>query len=727
MRQQMHTGIESYVVLALVAGLPVAFASGFTMYEALKGGVLLSGAAVVAVAWIVGMLRAGSVRVRSVLGVIALAALCLFTLLSCLWAPHGAEALWASSRWIALGVVGIAVLAPTGRPLSFSHLVLAIAVGTGVAGVLGVLDVFGVPLDASAPGSEADGFRGSFDNDRAAVIALSGCVPLLAAGVFAIRSPIRWVAAAALAPLGFYLGAMGQWESIAIAAGGFVLAGGLVIARRSDAASKLAMPAAALGVALVLGVGGFFVAPAVQPQEVVQVGGKVVAANAGPKTFTKTPLEVELGRPNPPRNAGQRAHARATGWNLFTRHVVGGVGAGNFEVAQVGDLAVSSDWYQKTNESYPGVRLLDNSLLQLLVELGVIGLLLFLLVLGLALRSAWIRATTDDAPVEVFGVAAGLLGMTVAFALGGLLEGSFGALMVVLLAAVLLGRGADEDGWELGSSKGVGGVLERFGLGLAVPAVAAALMAYLGVAGLASDYFKARGDVWVQAGALDRCQEAYLQALSWWSGNDEAALSYAIVTVTRNQGFTEEERSLLTALEMRPFDPRLYRAMGQVQIREAVERKKKGEPPKEPKRPGEKPDPAEMMKALELVDKAVLNKANANFSRAIDLHPRYTAAREARANAFLLVGDPKKQQTELLKAIDQLGDTDRKATARIHAALATSYLTAEDWKKARKHIERALTLDPEHPRRNSLGEDLSLIRAREAGIKPKKDAHGHDH
>jgi tetratricopeptide (TPR) repeat protein len=724
MRQQSNTGIESYVVLALVAALPVAFASGFTMYEALKGGILLVGAAAACIAWAVGVARAGSVQVRSVLGMVALLGIVGFALISILWAPNGMDALVASARWLALASVGLALLAPTGKPISLTQLVLAVAVGAGIAGVFGVLDAFGVDLDPNAPGSALDGFRGTFDNDRFGALGLAATVPLLATGVFALRSQVRFVAAAALVPVAVYVGATGQYDAAIMAGGGFVLAAILTGVRRSSALGALGKPAAVLAVALALGVGGYFAAKAATPATFVQVGGKVVESKepARAKAGPKTPLEVDFGRPTPPRTRGEGFHARTTGWQMFTRHAVGGVGAGNFEVAQVGDLDVSSTWYQTLVSSYPGMRLLGNSGLQLLVELGLIGFLLFVVFIGLVLRSAWLQlAQAQEAQLlGDIGLLASFGSILVGCGVGGVLETTVGVTLLVVTGAAVLVRGAGE-GWVLGKD---GSALERFGLGLALPVAAAALMLYVGVAATASDYFKARGDVWVNAGSLDRSQEAYQSALGWWAGNDEAALNYAVVTTARSRGFVEEERALLAALELRPYDPRLYKALGQVQVREAVERKKKQRPPKLEGEDG-KPDPEAMMKLLDLVDKAVLNKAKANFGRAVELHPRYIDAREAEANAFLLTGEPEKQQTALLKTIDRLGDSDPKRTARLHASLAQSYLGAEDWTRARKHIERALTLDPEHPRRKSMAEDLALIHARESGVKPKKDPHGH--
>ena len=133
-----------------------------------------------------------------------------------------------------------------------------------------------------------------------------------------------------------------------------------------------------------------------------------------------------------------------------------------------------------------------------------------------------------------------------------------------------------------------------------------------------------------------------------------------------------------------------------------------------------------MMAILELVDKAVMKAAMLNFTKAVELHPRYIDGLESRANAHLLLQEPGKQQTELLKTLDKLGDLDRSKSARIHAQLAQSYIQTEDWAKARRQIVRALTLEPDHPRRIGLSDDMALIEARLKGVKPKKhDHHGH--
>jgi tetratricopeptide (TPR) repeat protein len=660
------------------------------------------------------------------MALVALIAVAVLALVSALWSPNGGDALVDAARWFALCAVAVAMLAPSGRPVAFSHVVAALAIGAGAAGTIGCLEVVGIELTSDSPGSVTDGFRGTFDNDRFAAVWLAAVAPILVAGAFYTRSvAMRCGLGVALVPMALFVGAIQSWEAAAVALGGTVLAAAWLAIRRGASAFRgLVKPLAAMGVLIAVSVGGVFIADAMVEPNLVQVGGKVIEFQRDMKAaFEKnSAIPVEFGRPNPPRDALGRAHVRATGWQMFTRHAVGGVGAGNWDVAQVRDLDVSTDWYNELLAPNPTIRHADFSALTFIAERGIVGAVLLLLLLGLVLARLWRRSGTENGedhlePLVFFALAATLLAHLIAFGLSGLLETTSGAVSFVLVVAMVFSEG-DGPTVTLGATEGSSGKLERYGLAGLLPLAVAGLLIYVAVATTTSDYYKARGDVWVRAGALDRSQTAYQQAISWWTNNDEASVSYALVTTTRNLDFAESERSLLAALALRPFDPRLYRAFGQVQVREAVARKKKVRPAIGDL--GKNPDPKKMMAALELVDKAVMNAAMLNFTRGIELHPRYIDGRESRANAHLLLQEPGKQQTGLLKTLDKLGDGDRKRAARIHAGLAQSYIQTEDWARSRKHIERSLSLDPEHPRRTSLSDDLALIEARLTGKKQKE-------
>jgi putative inorganic carbon (HCO3(-)) transporter len=252
--------------------------------------------------------------------------------------------------------------------------------GTAFAVVIGLAGVYGV----SATENDSR-LSGGFDdpNELAAVL-----VPALVLCAFAFvaagRRPIRWLYAG-LAALFFY--SFAQTDSQA----------GIV----------------ALVVALLLAV---VVSGRVRPRAAVAVACFFLFATVY-YTFVTEPVALQtIGSQN---NVGARESLWTVAGRIVRDHPVAGVGAGNFGVAEQSYTAKSINLPRAdlVTES----ELAHNSYLQVLAELGVVGLLAFLGVIGgslwFALRAARTFEAGMDWELEMLsrGLFIGTIGMLTAY------------------------------------------------------------------------------------------------------------------------------------------------------------------------------------------------------------------------------------------------------------------------------------------------------------------------
>ena len=753
---------EGGVVLALLAALPVVMASGFTTYEALKGGVLLLGGGVLALMWLVRVLRGQPLELRGWLVLLPVLGLGVFALASALWAPASWVALESGARWLALAAVMAAILGGSPRPIRLGHAAVALSIGAGLASAVGLLQVCGVAIDTMAPSGPTDGLRGSFDDAKHAGLSLACALPLMAAGLWLVRHPAaRALIGASMALTALCVGATGASLGWAFAAGG-VLCGvaALGIGRGLGGLKALGRPLATLGVAAALVALGAIALDKPPKPRMAQVNGKLVEATDSSiddgviderDRASLAVGAVDWGRTPAPKDWSAHEHALSTAWRTALASPVVGVGAGNWSNIQARNLDRASTWYNSHLLAFPIPHVAHSSFLQLAAELGFVGLLLFLMGLALigavALRA--LRVKEQGEPdvrwiTGVFGLIATLDALVFSFALSASLELAFTALLFAVAAGLLCREALsklDDKGaaspWVIDPARQGFGALERYGLAATPALVAATLALGLGVTWTMSDYYKARGDVWLRAGNLDEANAAYSAAIAVMPGNDLAVFNQSnLADVVRTQA--EVEQLLMRGLELRPHDPRLYVALGQLQMREAARRgrdkwkKIEGElPPPEPGKPpapkapgGEKIDPSKLM---EFVDREMMNRAVANFNLAKELHPRFILVYERLSNAYMVDKNIEKSQTELLLALEKIDGQDIRTASRLHSTLAQSYMADQDWPKARKHLDLALEIHPLTSRRDAILRDLAEVDARSKGKVIDKHDHGHGH
>lgn len=743
--QRTAWSFENIVLLALVAAMPVVFASGFSKYEALKEGVLLVGGALLMLGWATRALRGKAMQIRGGLVLLPLGVMAALAFISSLWSANAWFATLSGARWLALGAVMLMVLDPVGRRLRFVEIVMALSIGVGLSSLMGLLQSFGVVLDPHAPAGEADGLRASFDHARYAAMTLGACLPVIAAGVFSVNGVQRVGAGIALALGALYLGASGVSDAWIAAGAGSVVAVGAVWATRS---AKGLIPVygalGALGIASILVLGGGLGLQKKAEKPLMKVNGKLVEAKLDMSVFdfnNRTIHKADWGRAEPPVNSEARKFVWSTAVRTMESKPVLGIGAGNWDAVQTRYIDRASPWYQGQRTDYPAFRMAHNGFLQIGAELGIVGLLVWIsflaLLAGIALRGLNAEEGEGEATstLHMFGLVGTLAAFVVGSGLSAVLDLATGGLLFVVCAGVLvreavlpMRKKGVAAAWSL---KAEANSLERYGVAAAVPLALAVLTIYLGVASSLSDFYKAKGDVWFKNGRIDNAISAYQESVNLFPGQDLALYNYTQVNLAKTP-WSDLKDHMEVLSKLRPYDPRVFRTSGFALLREStrVAREKSAKPdPKvmEKIKGKQQVEAQDLLRTMQQADAAVLKLSVFNLEKAREFHPRYVDAYELNAKAYKLQNNPEKARVVLEKALSQLTDLDKADAARFHEMLGNSYLEENAWKKARKHFSMVLELDPHFQRRRIVLQELKELDIRLSGKKPVDPHAGHNH
>lgn len=719
---------EGLVLLALFAILPVVFASGFTAYEVLKGAVLVAGGAILLIMFAVRALRKERVGLGAVLVFAPLLTLVAVAALSALWAANPWRAGVSAAHWLALAGLMTTALNPAVRKPKFETMALAIGAGAAVSALLGTLGAFDMDIDPRAPGRALDGLRATFDHERYAAITLAATAPLLAAGIGHGKGIVRVVLAVALACVAVFLGIANVVDAYLVLGLGVLTSLGFVVLTRGlpKGTDAKIMALAVLALAVVIAAAAMLRPPRAGD------GLEPAFESFDQKVATRA---ADWGRPDPPTSADARAFARTSAMRVFESAPLFGVGADNLDGVVMGFSDWSSPYYKSRVDDYPAFRSAHNGYVELLAELGVVGLALLLacLLLGLVVIARTLkRGSPDDGlgDVEALGLMGVLAALAVSFALERTLTLSVSSALFFLAFGLLLARssGGEVTGlgrpWRLGKPGKSGvGTFERVVVAGALPLVAGlGAMALAGIA-TASDYYKAKGDVFVRAGDLDRAREAYETATAIDPGDDLAQLNLAhILEVRGDKGHAQRE--LFAALAQRPNDVRIFASLGQVQMNLslAAGRKKMQERLKAAKTG--KPSETSPTELLENIDKDQMARAEYNAKRAIELHPRFLKAYLDLSNLYMTQKKLDPSLTTLLKGLKQAQGHPKRA-AEFETRIGRGYLVDDKWDLAKKHLQKALDLDPSHPRVKGVLRDLERAEAHGTPSKGTAEPHGH--
>lgn len=369
--------VAGFVPLALL-NLPLALATWIPLVFVMRLGLFsvapLAGLMLLVLAWF-GTLRRHNERIAALLALhartFALAgALLLWLALSAAWAADADEAL--NSLWYWLAAAAVLVLTATaGASRERARLLAgAFVIGAILSVLVGLIGLDPqVPDSALQTASEGRFTGGSADPNYLA----AGLIPavLLLSGLVRRRVPVRnlaLLAAAALLTLG-----LAATES----------RGGLIAA----------------GVA-VLGALAFFRGR--RPYVVILV---VALASVAAAWFSVSPEAWERVTTFDEGGNG-RTDLWQVAWRMTADHPVAGVGLNNF-VVEAKEYVRQPGSLEFVNLIAERPHVAHNTYLQFLAETGVIGLALFLALLGASLRAAWLSAQrfTDQHDHEMAALA----------------------------------------------------------------------------------------------------------------------------------------------------------------------------------------------------------------------------------------------------------------------------------------------------------------------------------
>jgi cytochrome c-type biogenesis protein CcmH/NrfG len=535
------------LALALFA-VPVAFATGLSQYEVAKQAGLMVLGGVVLIAWTWRFCSARQDAVAHGGHTLTLGGLfLLFAGISVIWTTSTAESLRALSIWVPLFAIfaSIATQPSVGRWVVFP---------LGAAGVVVALSVlaqrFGLEVPPAIPtGFNADaGAHGLFDHAASAGAFLVVVGPLVLYSLTRSAKPIVAVAAIAI-----YLAIGVTGSAVTIVAIAALLLGAL-LSLRSQAGKEGAMwvwgVAAAALVAVV--VGQFALgAPTPEPEE------------ESPLWLVSNPYDdLRIG-------AQENAITSLNEWTYEAERALTiregapllGSGIGTWSV--MAGLGADPEHRYRQSESveYPEHGRPPGSLLGVLVELGIVGLVLWVLFLTAVLVVALRSRQSHGYLVAAFLSAVAVIGVSAAAYHAGEGIALFAILALTLRADPVGGRTGLLASRAIPAAKGAFVRFERWVL-VGVPAVVLMVASgWVGWQAVAADFQRQRGEVFQAATPRrgEQAIESFERAVQLWPSDP---LAHYLLGLAMYYVPTDEDRlaharaSFARAAELRPFDIR---------------------------------------------------------------------------------------------------------------------------------------------------------------------------
>jgi O-antigen ligase len=318
------------------------------------------------VSWLAG-LTVGENRHRKLFGspglLYLLVVFIVWVGLSATWAELPADSIGAVMRYAPNALLLLIVYAAVRTRDDAIAIVGAYVLGTLMSAAYGVV----VPVDADPEGR----LSGALGNANETATALAIGIALAAALVVALRGR-PWLRAGAAIGIPFCLLAL----FLTVSRGGLVAFGAVLIASVAMAGRRRTL-AIGLVLATVLGAVGYFavVAPPEARDRIVQSDG-----GTGREDIWKV------------------------GWRMVEAHPVNGIGAGNFASQSVHYL-LEPGAIKRADFIVDDPKVAHNTYLEILAELGVVGLVLFLSILGcvllIALKAVRTFAEAGDHALDI--------------------------------------------------------------------------------------------------------------------------------------------------------------------------------------------------------------------------------------------------------------------------------------------------------------------------------------
>lgn len=664
MADNERLGIISWIVLAAVAIIPPTFGTGFTQFEFLKEAILmiLSGAALAgwgAAALLGRRIRMTGARITTVLAVFAA-----FALFAIAWAPAWQPASISASNWLSAAALFLVVTSPVGRPLSFSRVSVAVAIGVLLSGAVGMLDIAGTGLTTVI--WDPPGATGAHDAREFAVGYYAVAIPLIAGGIFRTSGLARIVNSAALLIGAIHFGFVADPIFVGIFAGAAIAV--VVIMGILQGFSRISLAFGPLGAVLIsaaiaagLSIAGPEPGPSTDATQLPWVGQLTSERNL--ETGEIRDARFAIPRIEEANSWRARSYVVGVAFDLFREEPVVGHGASGWWSVQTKYPRPDDEYVSRLYERYPAFRAPHNGLALIMVELGGIGLVLFILwlsaLIGITVTALAKKAELENWLIEHFAlVTACVAGFAIAIFTPALQLASSVSLLFV--AAGLLTR----ESAALNDFRGLSEVWTvnregrrwdtSFFLGV-IPVALGVSLAVLGAAWVATSYYRSWGDLTMLRTKHELALEQYGKANSIMGGDGEVLYNRALAQ-RRLGRLTDAVDEVNEAATLRPYDVRLM----------------------------------QLLSALHLRERQYGDAAKA-ARRAVDLWPNYIEGRRALAASLDLQGRLNDAASELLAILELDPPDEVKGT--LHKELGEYYEgPLSNPAKAIEHYQKAIPL-----------------------------------
>lgn len=567
-KAEISLAIPSWIVLALLALTPPAFATGFSNYELLKELVLTGGVGIALLVWGVQAIRSRAVSMMAGRVTVLVLLFGLYALAASLWADNQLLGLWDSLHFVALAGVVLIVTSPVGRPLRFYDYAVATGVGAAVAASFGVLELAGVGIFSIV--WDPPGATGAFDAMEFASAYYVVALPVLLGATFRFPSKSRIFFGVCFALAGFHFALVSGWAWAALFAGACVLAALVIVAFQRTEAVMVLWP-----VMVLLGVVAVYVAIAQwglpQPERTspaTSLPRLLQPENADPTQMSGEVRNVRFSADRWESVRSNRAHSYllAVGTELFSEKPVVGHGAGSWWTLQTEAPNIDHPFVEGMFDLYPAFRTPHNGVTKLLVEYGIVGLALFVLWLlatfAVTLGALARRTERTGWILEHWALLSGALAGLVFMFFTPLIELAPAALTWVAGLAVLTRFSAslnDFRGWSAvwslrgGRDEGVatnttlaGALAALIGLGVLVPTVL----------NFAAGYHRGQADQYMLRTMYAEAVDSYRAAGSWYPAYGDVAYNMALAYYREGKLAEDNVDLIELAVDLRPYDVR---------------------------------------------------------------------------------------------------------------------------------------------------------------------------
>jgi tetratricopeptide (TPR) repeat protein len=697
-------GVSTWIIMVMLALVPPIFATGFSSYETLKNIVFAGGSSIALVVWAVETVRAG--RISMVAGRVGIIWILwgLYSLAGAAWGPNQLLGLVEGVHLASIAVVGTIVLAPAGRPMRFRDLANAVAVGAGIAGVFGLLDLMGVGVFTRV--WDPPGATGAFDAREFAVGYYAVAMPILMAAIWRYADAIRYVFAAAFVMAAAHFALTAGWTVFVIFAGAVLFAWLIVVVFQRANAAQVLYPAVAMGVLVAILVGATQVMFTASPETSDATSlpflkrPNVVSDKQRNERMVRNPV-FAIGRTEAMLDHEMHEYLLEVSGRYISEKPLIGHGAGAWWSTQTDRIDPDHPFVAEMFEVYPAFRSTHNGYTKLLVEWGGVGLALFALwvlgVLGVSIRALSKVEERPEWMMEHWALLTAFLAGLVFMGFTPMLEFSPGVLVWACAGAVMLrlaGIATSYEGstsiWESESSTQVLSACLLAGI------IGAGMLTPTFMNGMAERY-RGAGDQFMLRTRFQPAINNYQKADDWYPAHGDVA--YNVALAARKLGELEQLHEYVDyALELRPFDVRVLNLKGHTLLQEQ-----------------------EQLKALQV------------GRRAIEAFPNSQRAQTIVISALDLTEQFKTAVEQAEAYVER--DPPVSARIRMYTMIGDFYFDIfSQYGKAKEAYEKAAALMSQGTERNNLQEKIQGLekqienqRRMREGKPPLPDSDGHQH